>query len=370
MYQVGFVIEQVLGHVTHGQNLQKYVARDLEIQGHWVLPAWDARGWGTHIPVYKSNWTVQAGLKARHALAGIHQKTRLDGLFFHTQTTAVLAQDWLERVPGIVSLDATPLQYDALGLYYDHSSGPSWLERLKTRLTQGCFQKARKLVTWSDWARQSLIADYGIPADKIAVIPPGVDPQEWAPDAAQSEPHSSTRILFVGGDLQRKGGPILIEAFRQLKQSFPSGTVELHLVTRDAVPAEEGVYVYHDMQPNSQRLRDLYHSCDVFCLPTQGDCLPMVLSEAGAAGLPLISTRIAAIPEIVIDGQTGCTIQAGDAQAIFQALRNLIEHPDLRQRWGMEARRVVARQFDAGKNAGKLLGLIQETIDEAKIAKR
>ncbi len=136
------------------------------------------------------------------------------------------------------------------------------------------------------------------------------------------------KVLFVGADLERKGGLLLIEAFHALR---PLG-IELHMVTKDKVEPEPGLFVYNDMQPNSQSLKDLYYSCDIFALPTFGDCLPMVLSEAGAAGLATVSTKIAAIPEIVRDGETGLTVPAGDTAAIIEALRRLATSPDLRMR--------------------------------------
>jgi glycosyltransferase involved in cell wall biosynthesis len=366
LYQVGFVIEQALGHITHGQNLQRYIPHDTEINAHWAMPAWDHTSWAKNLPLYRSNWTVQAGLQTRGLIGKINRTTRLDGLFFHTQVTAVLAQDWLGRMPGIVSLDATPLQYDALGDVYEHEPGPAWLENLKWRLNRDCFQKASRLVTWSEWARQSLIHDYGVAGEKITVIPPGVNVKGWAKRSEPAGEAHPVRILFVGGNLARKGGNYLLEAFHQLRNELPKGALELHLVTKDQVAPEDGLYVYNDMQPNSERLVQLYHHCDIFCLPTLGDCLPMVLSEAGAASLPVISTRVAAIPEIVIEGQTGLVTQPKDTGGLVAALRALIASPELRQRLGENARDLVQRQFDAEKNVLLLSGLIKETIHSAQ----
>ena len=55
----------------------------------------------------------------------------------------------------------------------------------------------------------------------------------------------------------------------------------------------------------------------------------MVLSEAGAAGLPLVSTAVAGIPEIVRDGETGLVVPVDDVAALTKALRTLVERPDL-----------------------------------------
>lgn len=360
LYRFGFVVEQVLGHITHGQNLQANVARDSSIRADWSMPVWDAPGLAGKVP----NWTVKVGLQVRRDLA---QMQRPDVLFFHTQVTAVLAQDWLKRIPSIISIDATPLQYDSLGEFYTHKQGPSWMENLKYRLDRNCFQAAHHIVTWSEWAKEGLIRDYEIPADKITVIPPGVDVQDWRrpePDARLSG--SPVRILFVGGDLERKGGGLLLEAFRSLKimlaNNEPGLALELHLVTKDQVAEEPGLFVYNDMQPNSIPLKQLYHDCDIFCLPTYGDCLPMVLSEAAAAGLPTITTKVAAIPEITLDGKTGFIIPPGDVLSLVQSLKQLVTNASLRKQQGAQALEYVQKRFDAQTNAIRLLELLKETV--------
>lgn len=365
MYRIGFIIEKALGHVTHGKNLQRYVPQDAEVEAHWVLPEWEPHELLANLPLYKSNWTVRAGLQTRRALADLHRRTPLDALFFHTQVTAVLSPDWLRRIPSIVSLDATPLQYDTLGDSYQHVAGPQWVERWKWYLNRDCFRAARHLVTWSEWAKKGLVDEYGVPAGKITVISPGVDVQAWECPEREPRPGGPVKILFVGGDFRRKGGHVLLEAFRQLHQNHSSQIpVELHLVTRDPALAEPGVFVYNDLSPNSASLKQLYFDSDIFCMPTAGDCLPMVLSEAGAAGLPLVSTRIGGIPEIVRDGETGLLVPVGDPAALAAALRRLVCEPELRRRMGARAVEVVRRDYDAGLNSARLLALLKQAVKE------
>ena len=303
----------------------------------------------------------------------MNHRARLDALFFHTQVTAVLAQDWLRKIPGIVSLDATPRQYDMLGSFYAHAAGPDWLERQKWRLNRDCYRSAHRLVTWSEWAAQGLVDEYEVPLEKITVIPPGVNTHAWARPTSRGLHAGPVKILFVGGSLERKGGWLLLEAFRRLRQQMAEPPadesergIELHLVTKDILPAEPGLTVYNHMQPNSAALKQLYHRCDIFCLPTLGDCLPMVLSEAGSAGLPSISTRVAAIPEIVQDGETGLLIPPGDIESLVEALRRLILDAELRLRMGERAIETIRQRFDAEQNTCRLLDLIKQTIDEAR----
>jgi glycosyltransferase involved in cell wall biosynthesis len=372
MYRIGFVVEQALGHVTHGQNLKKNVAKDADIEAHWILPVWQTEGVAAKIPGYRSNWTLQAGLQARSQIGRLQRSVSINGLFFHTQVPAVLSQNWMRRFPSVVSLDATPLQYDRLGEFYDHETGPSWLENKKYQLNVSCFREAKHLVTWSSWAKEGLVSEYQVEEDKVTVIPPGVNPSEWKRPFSQSpaSPNNPVKILFVGGDLERKGGKVLLEAYRRLRQheleyearDGQETAVELHLVTKDEMTPEPGIFVYNNMQPNSPELKALFHQSHLFCLPSYGDCLPMALSEAGAASLPLISTNVAAIPEIVQEGYSGFLVPPGNVEELVAALQKLVLDPLLSQEMGENARKLVTTTFDAERNAQKLLELLKHEI--------
>jgi glycosyltransferase involved in cell wall biosynthesis len=177
------------------------------------------------------------------------------------------------------------------------------------------------------------------------------------------EPHANpVKILFVGGDLERKGGLVLLEAFRALRHLG----LELHLVTKDRLPPEPGVFVYNNLEANSQPLKNLYHTCDIFALPTFADALAMVLSEAGASGMAIISTNVGAIPELVRDGETGLIVPVGDAASLTQALRDLATNPALRMTLGERAVTHVTRHYDARTNASRLLGLLKAEADAAR----
>ena len=364
-YEFGFLLEQSLGHVTHAKNLLSNITLDSEVHAHWGLIDFEATRLAGRIPVYRSNWTVRAGVRAYREVARMNRQTRLDALFFHTQVPAILAQRWLRKIPGIVSLDATPRQYDELGAFYKHEQGPAWLEAWKWRLNRDCFRSARRLVAWSEWAKLGLVQGYEVPADKITVIPPGVNVQEWrrpTPRVAHSDP---IKILFVGADLKRKGGLVLLEAFRVLRHL----NLELHLVTKDRLAPEPGVFVYNNLEANSQPLKDLYHSCDIFALPTFGDTFAIVLSEAGAAGMAIISTNMAAIPEFVRNGETGLTVSAGDTVSLTQALKDLVTNPSLRMTLGEGAMAHVSRYYDAPTNARRLLDLLKAEANAARAAR-
>jgi glycosyltransferase involved in cell wall biosynthesis len=362
--RIGFVLEHSLGHITHADNLRAALADQDAITAEIRDVPWETAGLPAHVPGFNSNWTIRSGVRAWRSIRAMHRGRPLDALFVHTQVPAVLSSGWFRSIPTVVSLDATPLQYDSLGASYDHAVGPAPLERLKWRAARASLERAAHIVTWSQWAKDGVVDGYGIPDAKITVIPPGVRPQLWRAPCRNGRRDDQVRILFVGGDLERKGGDVLLAAFAQMRAALAArpgdGTIDarLDLVTKAHVPDTPGVRVHHGLGPNSRALIDLYHAADVFCLPTFGDCLPMVLSEAGAAGLALVSTAVAAIPEIVEDGVTGLLVPTADVEALEGALTRLAEHPELRRRLGAAAAVRVAARYDAEANCAELVDLL------------
>ena len=141
------VLEQTLGHITHSKNLQSLVPQIEDVEPAFLPVAFATEGWQDGLPIWK-NWTLRAGVRARLELMRERRKSGSlpDALFVHSQVPAVLITDWLRRVPSVVSLDATPLQYDALGEFYDHEPGDSRVESAKTALNRRCYEAADHLV--------------------------------------------------------------------------------------------------------------------------------------------------------------------------------------------------------------------------------
>ena len=350
------VLEQTLGHVTHSRNLQRLLPAVDGVDATFAEVEFDLSGRAAKIPGY-SNWTVRAGLRARRAVRQHRKRSEPDAMIVHTQVPAVLLGRALASIPTVVSLDATPKQYDELGEHYAHSSGPAPLERIKDWLNRRCFLRAAHIVTWADWTKNGLVDSYGVDPDNVTVIPPGVDVELWSADVdARSD--EVVRILFVGGDLERKGGFDLLEAFTALRQQF-GDSVELDLVTTADVTPPDGVTVHSTLTSNSPELIALYHQCHIFCLPTRGDCLPMVLAEAGASGLAVVSTDVGAISDLVRNEETGLLVPVSDVSALAAALNRLIGDAELRRRFAVAMKELVATEHDAASNAERLARVAQ-----------
>jgi glycosyltransferase involved in cell wall biosynthesis len=108
----------------------------------------------------------------------------------------------------------------------------------------------------------------------------------------------------------------------------------------------------------------LMHAVDVFVMPSIWEGFGLVLLEAMAAGRPIVASRVATIPEVVADGETGLLVPAGDPLALADALAQLAEDPDRAARMGEAGRERLRRQFSVEKMVGDTELLYRELLDE------
>jgi glycosyltransferase involved in cell wall biosynthesis len=338
---IGYVMEQTLGNITHYLNLRRAEASNGSDPHRWIPIEFKQ----TPLP-----WTVPASWATRRALTPII--SQLDGVFMHTMTLALGSVDLFAKKPVIISVDGTPMGKRSMRSAYGMAEQRRFAEVAKRELFRRVFRPAAGFVGWSNWAKESLVNDYGCPEANVAVIPPGVDLEQFLPG---DRGHTLPRILFVGGDFERKGGDLLLEVFRKHLR----GQAELVLVTAGAVTEEPGVSVRRDIRPNSDELRNLYATSDIFVLPTRADCYSLVCLEALAAGLPLVTTRVGGIPDVVLEGRTGHLVEVDDAAGLARALLGLARDPELRRTMGIAARADAVQRFDANKNAKLLFEFVR-----------
>ena len=338
---IAYVMEQTLGNATHYLNLRRSESVTTAPAPLW-LPI-DYRA--SRVP-----WTVTGGRLARKALSEV--MPQVDGIFMHTTTLALFCVDLLRKKPAVLSTDGTPSNKRDMRTQYGLQEQGRLRERGKRALYRNVYGTAAGLVGWSNWVKQSFVDDYGYPEEHVAVIPPGIDVDHFMPGDRN---HELPRILFVGGDFERKGGALLLDAFRQRLR----GRAELILVTRDEVKTEPGVTVHHDVRANSPELRELYATSDLFVLPTLADCFSLVCMEALAAGMPVIATRVGGIPDIVLDGKTGHLLEPGDSVALGDAVEALVADAGRRRSMGEQGRADALQRFDARENARRLFDFVR-----------
>jgi len=363
-FRLGFVMEQTLGQVTHTQNFQRWVERDHDVIPTWIPIPYEAQDGWDRAPLIRSNWTVRASLAARARVQRALRVEQLDGLLFHTQVTALFAHRLMTKIPTVVSMDATPLNFDTIGKPYHHRpSSSARVETIKNALTRRTFNRARRLVIWHRWGKQSLVNDYGTESDKVEVIAPGIDLDRWNFPRSTAPPPRPVRLLFVGGDFRRKGGETLLGAFgRDLSRDC-----ELDIVTREKIDVTglSNVRVHYGLGPNVPELLALYARADLFVFPTLADVLPLAIMEAMASGLPVVTTDVGAIMEQIDHEVTGLLTTPGDVNSLAEATLRLVKDSELRCTMGAAARRVADERFNGSRNYPQLLAVCKRCVDEA-----
>ncbi|HMJ12709.1 MAG TPA: glycosyltransferase family 4 protein [Polyangiaceae bacterium] len=360
--RIGFALEQSLGHVAYGMSLRRALSERDDIECVWLEVPYAEGSFG-RVPVIGRNWTLRGSVRARLAIARAHRDNPLDALFINTQTIGLFSAPQMRKIPTLMSLDATPRNYDELANWYGDRVHPAPVERVKLALHRSMMRHPDWFTTWSQWAKDSLVRDYGVDGNRVTILPPGTTLSNF-PDPSQRAARrpGPLRLLFVGGDFRRKGGDLLLEVFHtHLRQSC-----ELHLVTSAEIPSGNGVFVYHGVKPHSAELLRLYAESDVFVLPTRADCLAVVLGEAMASSLPIITTRVGAHAEAVEPGESGFVLDVDDARALRESIEQLARDPELARRMGRRSRQVGEERFDMQKNAHQIADLLVEIARTSK----
>jgi alpha-maltose-1-phosphate synthase len=304
-------------------------------------------------------------LAARRLRAAERAGGAFDVLHFHTQATAYASLPRMHRTPSIVSIDITQR--------LAASEVPQGLARLdyapNAVLDRRVFAAAAAVTATSRWAADDLLRDQPALAERVHVMPypvplDGFDTR-WAAErvACAGEP---VRVLFVGGDWVRKGGPELLAAWRE--GGFAE-VARLDVVSDSPLvrPVDAGsLSVHRGVRAYTPAWFELWRRADLFVMPTRGEAFGMVFQEAAAAGVPAIGTRIAAVPEIVGDGLTGLLVPPGDVRALTAALGRLIREAPLRAQMGAAARHRIERVASFDRYAARLGEIIRTAAARAK----
>lgn len=188
-----------------------------------------------------------------------------------------------------------------------------------------------RLVTVPSRYAWRLHVEAGVPEHKLRLVRIGMP----APPLPERPPSSVCRFTLVGNGFERKGGPTLLKAFARLHHLHPEA--RLTLVSHVELPPRPGVELRPGL-PHAEVLADVYPQTDVYVLPTRAEGYGMSVVEAMGQGLPVIATNISALPELVRDGVTGRLVPPDDEDALFEAMRALMEDPGLRARMGAAGR--------------------------------
>jgi len=355
------------GNATILQNLEDQIAARPDVASDWLRIEMDAESKRLdrqpRRPLIPG--TIANSLNTGREIDKLEATgRRFDAAWFFQQTICMFLWRFRRRVPYLIGMDGTPMWYVKNDLWYAHPPfDPATLaSRLRHELTRRVYAQAFQLLPLSATCGQSLIDDYGIPPDRITVVPPGINLATYAmPDrAAREEGRLPFNVLFVGADFRRKGGDLLV----RLAQEPEFRDVQFNLVTKAYEgPAAPNIRVLDDITPNSAAMVRLLTEADVFALPTRADSHAIASLEAMAMGLPVITTPVGGVVEVVVDGETGYFCRKDDIDAVAGHLRRLRADRDLRLRLGLAGRKRVEERFNAATVAATVVDLLNRAAD-------
>lgn len=270
---------------------------------------------------------------------------------------------WVRKVPLIISLHGSDI--------YVAKSNP-----LFRRISRWIFSKTDAVTACSpDLMRDALLL--GAPQQNTILLPWGADPNIFTPDLAKPKKinHDSNKVLVasVGRLVNKKGFQVLIEAISRVIQEYR----DIHLILGGDGP-QKGQLVYLSdtlgIKTNVSfagripwdRMPEFLANLDIFVLPSirdelgNVDGLPTVLLEAMGSGVAVIASDIGGTSLVISPGDNGLLVPPGDAEALSQAILQLINDVGLRQNLSKSARNSVVEHYNWGAVAQQIIELIDQ----------
>jgi phosphatidyl-myo-inositol alpha-mannosyltransferase len=264
-----------------------------------------------------------------------------------------------EPIVPVASWDAMATDLPLVGTFHCYSSN-----RLTNNLgnVAGAWLRLNRLrvrIAVSEAAAWTGRRFYG---GRYRVIPNGVHVEPLAPKVRRA-PGDPLRLVFVGQAVERKGLPVLLRAFEALREHLP---VELEIVgaTRDEIGGmlldDRGVHALGKV-PDERKRRAL-RDADLLVAPSLGgESFGMVLTEAFAAGTPVVASDIAGYADVVTDDADGVLVPRGDPTALAATLRDLALDPARRERLGRRAAH-SAHRYAWPRVAEEVVGAYEDAI--------
>ncbi len=291
----------------------------------------------------------------------------------HDNQTLGSALRGVERATGLPLVASVhhPISIDRR---IDLAEAPTWQRRLSLRRWYGFVRMQarvargmRMVLVPSESSAHDVVREFGVAADRVRVVPLGVDDGFRPPTAARVP----GRILaMASADAPMKGIATLLEAFAKLRteraelhlvlvtRPVPGGRTERlldELAIRDNVRFEHGI--------SDADLVTLMGSAEVACVPSLYEGFSLPTAELMATATPLVVSRAGAIPEVVgPDGLCADLVRPGDVGDLASALAALLDDPERRARYGGAGRARVEELFSWRAVAAATAAAYEEAI--------
>lgn len=195
-------------------------------------------------------------------------------------------------------------------------------------------------IAFGNFVAEAFETEYGIPRDRVTAIGCGPVLRPSGPPRTELARYRRRRLLFVGRDWERKGGPLLLKAFAMMREVHPDATLTV-VGVRDREIDAPGVRQIPFA--TGRELERLVLESSAFCMPSTCETWGLVYGEAAHLATPIVGFREWALPDIVLDGITGLLTDDRSAEGLADSLVEAFEHPERLQAMGRAAR-VYARE--------------------------
>ena len=226
------------------------------------------------------------------------------------------------------------------------------------------YQSAACVFSMSRFVASTFIDFFGVPSERVHAIHAGTNREVGATDAGGER--SGRRVLFVGRQFERKGGPLLVEAVRRVRERHPDVRLVVVGPDADAIPDDPGVeclgFLNPDVPEEKERLEQAFRDATVYAMPTRYEPLGISYLEAMAYGVPCVGPNAWAVPEMILDGETGILVDEYEPDAWARALERLLTDPELATEMGRRGRERRASYFTWRRVATDLVTEISERL--------
>lgn len=225
-------------------------------------------------------------------------------------------------------------------------------------------RRARALIAITDSLARFLVDEVGLPAEKVRVVRYGLDepPEPWAPNATVRIPEGARVLLVVGRLAEQKGIDVAVAAMPAIRAAHPEAVLvvlgEGPLHDRLVAQAGDGVFFAGKAGDVAEWLR----RADVFVHPARWEGFGLVVLEAMLAGLPVVASRVSALPELVADGETGLLVPPDDPNALASAVVRLLGDRQLAARLGEAGLARARAEFSVDRMARDTLAVYRAAL--------
>jgi glycosyltransferase involved in cell wall biosynthesis len=256
--------------------------------------------------------------------------------------------------------------------YFNENNQPARIVRGGYELDALCFKKENvNVVMASRWAAERAMRDYGVPQDRMHILPFGANFEEDPSDETvtmgmANRGSGECQLLFVGREWERKGGPLAVEIAAAL-QGLGVG-VRLHVVgcNPPGLPAFVQVHglLSKDRPEDNQRLHGLYANSDFFVMPSRAEAQGIVFNEAAAYGLPVAAADVGGVSSVVLSGDWGLLLPLDSpAGAYAEWLKALYEDRERYEATARRARQDFLTRLSSRAYIDNLVRIIHERLE-------